>query len=190
VLHSDRWATRSGIRPAPKACYCRRCRPVLPSVWRDLIRERTGEGRKRAMAEGVKFGRKRKLSEYQRVKGHPAPRCRRDLGHQFSGYLKNEAATGRKSCCVRPDSQKLGRRHLDDVAPLKPIWRGLVQMPNSISRATGPKWIAAAIAIAANQASVISQPGNQPTMTSPKTLRGGATLRASKRTSQYYYGTI
>jgi DNA invertase Pin-like site-specific DNA recombinase len=33
---------------------------------RDLIRERTGEGRKRAMAAGVKFGRKRKLSEYQR----------------------------------------------------------------------------------------------------------------------------
>jgi DNA invertase Pin-like site-specific DNA recombinase len=34
---------------------------------RELIRERTGEGRKRAMAAGVKFGRKRKLSDYQRV---------------------------------------------------------------------------------------------------------------------------
>ncbi len=34
---------------------------------RDLIRERTGEGRKRAVANGVKFGRKRKLSDYQRV---------------------------------------------------------------------------------------------------------------------------
>ena len=33
----------------------------------DLIRERTGEGRKRAMANGVKFGRKRKLSNYQRA---------------------------------------------------------------------------------------------------------------------------
>ena len=33
---------------------------------RDLIRERTGEGRKRAIAAGVKFGRKRKLSDYQR----------------------------------------------------------------------------------------------------------------------------
>ena len=29
---------------------------------RELIRERTGEGRKRAMANGLKFGRKRKLS--------------------------------------------------------------------------------------------------------------------------------
>ena len=33
---------------------------------RSLIAERTGEGRKRAMAAGVKFGRKRKLSDYQR----------------------------------------------------------------------------------------------------------------------------
>jgi DNA invertase Pin-like site-specific DNA recombinase len=34
---------------------------------RELIRERTGEGRKRAMANGIKFGRKRKLSDYQRA---------------------------------------------------------------------------------------------------------------------------
>jgi DNA invertase Pin-like site-specific DNA recombinase len=34
---------------------------------RELIRERTGEGRKRAMARGVKFGRKLKLSDYQRA---------------------------------------------------------------------------------------------------------------------------
>jgi DNA invertase Pin-like site-specific DNA recombinase len=33
---------------------------------RDLIRERTGDGRKRAMANGVKFGRKPKLSAFQR----------------------------------------------------------------------------------------------------------------------------
>lgn len=33
---------------------------------RDLIRERTGDGRKRAQAAGVKFGRKPKLSDYQR----------------------------------------------------------------------------------------------------------------------------
>ena len=34
---------------------------------RELIRERTGDGRRRAMAAGVKFGRKRKLSDYQRA---------------------------------------------------------------------------------------------------------------------------
>src|SRR5262249_3843184 len=33
---------------------------------RDLIRERTGDGRKRAMAKGVKFGRPSKLSAFQR----------------------------------------------------------------------------------------------------------------------------
>src|SRR5437879_1884786 len=34
---------------------------------RGLIAERTGEGRRRAMANGVKFGRKPKLSPYQRA---------------------------------------------------------------------------------------------------------------------------
>jgi DNA invertase Pin-like site-specific DNA recombinase len=34
---------------------------------RELIRERTGDGRRRAMAAGVRFGRKRKLSEFQRA---------------------------------------------------------------------------------------------------------------------------
>jgi hypothetical protein len=32
----------------------------------------TGEGRKRAMAAGVKFGRKRKLSDYQRAEASSA----------------------------------------------------------------------------------------------------------------------
>ena len=32
---------------------------------RELIRERTGEGRKRAMAAGVRFGRPKKLSAFQ-----------------------------------------------------------------------------------------------------------------------------
>jgi DNA invertase Pin-like site-specific DNA recombinase len=40
---------------------------VIAQFERDLIRERTGEGRKRAMAKGVRFGRKPKLSEYQRA---------------------------------------------------------------------------------------------------------------------------
>ena len=34
---------------------------------RDLIRERTGDGRKQAMAKGVKFGRKPKLTKHQQV---------------------------------------------------------------------------------------------------------------------------
>jgi DNA invertase Pin-like site-specific DNA recombinase len=34
---------------------------------RDLIRDRTGEGRRRALAKGIKFGRKPKLSPHQRA---------------------------------------------------------------------------------------------------------------------------
>jgi DNA invertase Pin-like site-specific DNA recombinase len=34
---------------------------------RDLIRSRTGEGRKRAMQNGVRFGRKPKLTDHQRA---------------------------------------------------------------------------------------------------------------------------
>ncbi len=44
--------------------------PTLPNHARQnaslLIRERTGEGRKRAQAAGLKFGRKPKLSDFQR----------------------------------------------------------------------------------------------------------------------------
>jgi DNA invertase Pin-like site-specific DNA recombinase len=47
---------------------------------RDLIRERTGDGRKRAMAKGVKFGRKPKLSEYQRNEAIKPVRGGRDAG--------------------------------------------------------------------------------------------------------------
>jgi DNA invertase Pin-like site-specific DNA recombinase len=38
----------------------------LAEFERELIRARTGEGRKRAMARGVKFGRPRKLTPHQR----------------------------------------------------------------------------------------------------------------------------
>jgi hypothetical protein len=52
---------------------------------RDLIRERTGEGRKRAMAAGVKFGRKRKLSDYQRAEAIK----RRDAGETLAAIAKS-----------------------------------------------------------------------------------------------------
>jgi DNA invertase Pin-like site-specific DNA recombinase len=52
---------------------------------RELIRERTGEGRKRAMAAGVKFGRKRKLSEYQRAEAVK----RRAVGETLTSIAKS-----------------------------------------------------------------------------------------------------
>jgi DNA invertase Pin-like site-specific DNA recombinase len=54
---------------------------------RDLIRERTGEGRKRAMAKGVKFGRKRKLSDYQRQEAVK----RRAAGETLASIAKSYA---------------------------------------------------------------------------------------------------
>jgi DNA invertase Pin-like site-specific DNA recombinase len=47
--------------------------------------QRTGEGRKRAMADGVKFGRKRKLSEYQRAEAIR----RRDAGETLAAIAKS-----------------------------------------------------------------------------------------------------
>jgi DNA invertase Pin-like site-specific DNA recombinase len=55
---------------------------------RDLIRERTGEGRKRAMAKGVKFGRPLKLSKHQRDEAIK----RRDVdGETLSSIAKSYA---------------------------------------------------------------------------------------------------
>jgi DNA invertase Pin-like site-specific DNA recombinase len=65
VLLSALSAIRYGIRLAAKAGLS--LLAAIADFERDLIRERTGEGRKRAMAVGVKFGRKRKLSDYHRA---------------------------------------------------------------------------------------------------------------------------
>jgi DNA invertase Pin-like site-specific DNA recombinase len=54
---------------------------------RELIRERTGEGRKRAMANGVKFGRKPKLSSYQRAEAIK----RRAAGETLASIAKSYA---------------------------------------------------------------------------------------------------
>ena len=52
---------------------------------RELIRERTGEGRKRAMAAGVRFGRKPKLSDFQRAEAIK----RRDAGETLATIAKS-----------------------------------------------------------------------------------------------------
>jgi DNA invertase Pin-like site-specific DNA recombinase len=53
----------------------------------DLIRERTGDGRKRAMAAGVKFGRTPKLSDYQRAEAIK----RRTAGERLADIAKSYA---------------------------------------------------------------------------------------------------
>ena len=52
-----------------------------------MIRERTGDGRKRAMTAGVKFGRKPKLSDYQRAEAIK----RRDAGERLADIAKSYA---------------------------------------------------------------------------------------------------
>jgi DNA invertase Pin-like site-specific DNA recombinase len=54
---------------------------------RELIRERTGDGRKRAMAAGVKFGRKPKLSPFQRAEAIK----RRAAGETLASIAKSYA---------------------------------------------------------------------------------------------------
>ena len=52
---------------------------------RDLIRERTGEGRKRAMSKGVRFGRKPKLTQHQRQEAI----ARRDAGETLAEIARS-----------------------------------------------------------------------------------------------------
>ena len=54
---------------------------------RELIKERTGDGRTRAMAKGVKFGRKPKLSDYQRQEAIQ----RRAAGETLASIAKSYA---------------------------------------------------------------------------------------------------
>jgi DNA invertase Pin-like site-specific DNA recombinase len=56
---------------------------------RELIRERTGEGRERAMANGVKFGRKLKLSPFQRAEAIK----RRGAGEPLASIAQSYAAS-------------------------------------------------------------------------------------------------
>ena len=53
---------------------------------RELIRERTGEGRRRAMAAGVKFGRKPKLSDFQRAEALKRRAAGETLASIAKGY--------------------------------------------------------------------------------------------------------
>ena len=50
----------------------------LAEFERELIRARTGEGRKRAKARGVRFGRPRKMTPHQRSRKHLS-RCARGV---------------------------------------------------------------------------------------------------------------
>jgi DNA invertase Pin-like site-specific DNA recombinase len=56
---------------------------------RELIRERTGEGRKRAMQNGVRFGRKPKLTDHQRKEAL----ARRSNGETLAAIARSYAVS-------------------------------------------------------------------------------------------------
>ena len=60
------WRSACGTPPRSQGRLLSTLLAAIAEFERDLIRERTGDGRKRAKAAGVKFGRKPKLSDYQR----------------------------------------------------------------------------------------------------------------------------
>ena len=57
----------------------------LAEFERELIAERTGEGRARAMAQGVVFGRKPKLTHHQRLEAI----ARRDAGETVASIARS-----------------------------------------------------------------------------------------------------
>jgi len=57
----------------------------LAEFERELIRARTGEGRKRAMARGVKFGRARSVALRSRLRPGASERLDRDLRRRAQG---------------------------------------------------------------------------------------------------------
>ena len=90
---SDRGATFRSLKDAwadTSTMHGRLLVSVLGSLAefeREMIRERTGEGRKRAQAAGVKFGRKPKLSAFQRAEAIK----RRAAGERLADIAKSYA---------------------------------------------------------------------------------------------------
>ena len=68
---------------------------AFASFERDLIRERTGEGRKRAMAAGVHFGPKFKLSDYQRAEALKRRAAGEELAAIGQSYAVSAATISR-----------------------------------------------------------------------------------------------
>lgn len=82
---------RSALTPFPRNLI----RLIKPSFERELIRERTGEGRKRAPANGVKFDRKLKLSAFQRVEAIKRRGAGEPLAPIAQSYAVSESMIGR-----------------------------------------------------------------------------------------------
>ncbi len=74
----------------------------LADFERELIRARTGEGRKHAMAKGVKFGRPCKLNPHQRQEALK----RISEGETFTSNARSYASTGRLKANSSPTTSR------------------------------------------------------------------------------------
>jgi DNA invertase Pin-like site-specific DNA recombinase len=72
------------VRPLARDCVA-----AIAEFERELIRERTGEGRRRAQERGVRFGPKPKLSDFQRREAL----ARRGNGETLAAIAKSYAVS-------------------------------------------------------------------------------------------------
>ena len=78
----------------------------LAEFERELIRARTGEGRKRAQARGVKFGRPPKLNAHQRREAIERPRNGETQAEIARTYGVDATTIGRLDCAPAGKKQR------------------------------------------------------------------------------------
>jgi DNA invertase Pin-like site-specific DNA recombinase len=114
----------------------------LAEFERELIRARTGEGRKRAQARGVKFGRPRKLTVHQRqeaLERLAAGETQADVARTYNvdattiGRLLTVGAEGNRCTAYRDID-----RRSDSAAPGAASARGSACAPRSVD-CEGPR---------------------------------------------------
>jgi DNA invertase Pin-like site-specific DNA recombinase len=91
----------------------------LAEFERELIKARTTEGRKRAQARGVRFGRKLKLTPHQRqeaIARREAGEALVEIGRSYNVSHSTIRASGRHSCgALEPTEAVLPRQELKRV---------------------------------------------------------------------------
>ena len=98
----------------------------LAEFERDLIRARTGEGRERAKARGVKMGRPPKLTATSAAGGDQAPRPRRGIACRDRAQLQRQRGDdfeiGAVTIPSRPVTRRDVKKFIDYCVILRAFW--------------------------------------------------------------------